>query len=103
MSEHTACINQIGRLADINHDLLAALRGLVERLPSKYGRCRVCGFEHDRHNRTCQLNQAQAAIAKAEGLDATLVDTRKNWTPNEWTGHTVISDGKEMTIRPRED
>ena len=96
------------RACNSHHNLLAALKS-AEWVPTigsqgldagEWDECPSCRGGKPKHKVGCQL---AAAIAKAEGLNTTLADTRKNWTPNEWTGHTVISDGKKMTIRPKED
>ena len=86
------------RACNSHDDLLAALKAMCELWKRAYP-----SPKRGLSTYPPEYETADDAIAKAEGLDATLADTRKNWTPNEWTGHTVISDGKKMTIRPKED
>lgn len=86
----------IVRACNSHDDLLAALKHCRDTI-------NFTPPNHFTSRHKASVSRANKAIAKAEGLDATLADTRKNWTPNEWTRHTVISDGKEMSIRPRED
>ena len=95
--------------------LLEALKGLREDLQTRLEAATdgmteadsfVCGEDVRRSWRSWLFDVmsthgdiARAAIAKAEEPAATLTDTSKSWTPEEWKSQKVIVNGEEMVIQ----